>query len=172
MSDNFFNILIAEDNDVSREMMANILKAKGYNVFGAIDGSSAIEVIQNNKIDMAFVDINMHPLGGFEFIKHLIVKGEKMPVVIVTSDTSGDTLMEASALGIKQLMNKPVNPERLLMVTERVLSDAGHYVSPLTVTQHDTKLTPEGFMQKAAQLAQKNIDARVGGPFGLSLIHI
>src|SRR5690606_8489971 len=106
----------------------SILKAKGYKIFGAVDGGSAIEVIQNNKIDMAFVDINMDPQGGFEFIKYLIVQGIKLPVVVVTSDTSGDTLMQANSLGVEQLLHKPVSPERLIQVTERVLVRAGHKI--------------------------------------------
>ncbi|MDB2682860.1 response regulator [Alphaproteobacteria bacterium] len=166
-NDKFFNILVAEDNDVSRELMSAILKAKGYNVFGAIDGGSAIEVIQNTKIDMAFVDINMEPKGGFDFIKHLIVKGNKLPIVIVTSDTSGDTLVEANALGVKQLLHKPVDPERLVQITERVLTRAGHNVNPLgQPVEHKTTFSPDELMTKAAEIAQRNVDIRKGGPFG------
>ncbi len=165
-NDKFFNILIAEDNDVSRELMASILKGKGYTVFGATDGGAAIEVIQNNKIDMAYVDINMDPQGGFEFIKHLVVKGIKLPVVIVTSDTSGDILMQANALGVPQVMHKPINPDRLIQVTERVLSRAGHNVNALGVTEHKIKFSPEELMQRAINIAQNNVESRKGGPFG------
>ena len=81
MSDNFFiNILIAEDNDVSRDMMAGVLRTQGFRVIGAIDGESAIKVVEERPVDLALVDINMSPTGGFEFVKHLVAKGLKIPL--------------------------------------------------------------------------------------------
>lgn len=164
-----FNILIAEDNDVTRELMASILKTQGYNVFGAADGDQAIQVIQTNPIDMAFVDINMDPVGGFEFIKHLIVRGNKLPTVIVTADKSADILIEASNLGVRRILQKPIVPERILETTQRVLKQAGHNFSILASEKRKIKFTPEELMEKAIALAALNAEGKKGGPFGAVL---
>lgn len=162
----FINILIAEDNEVSREMMAGIMKTQGYNVFPAIDGDSAIEVIKNHDIDLALVDINMAPKGGFEFVKYLVIKGIKTPVVIVTGDDSSDILMEANALGVRRVIQKPIEPDRLVQVVQRVLERRGINPQPFAVTARDTKYSPEELMKKAIDLADHNAKSRKGGPFG------
>jgi len=107
-------VLIAEDNDVSRDMMAGILQVQGYNIIHATDGGEAIEQIKNHKVDVALVDINMAPTGGFEFVKHLVVKNIKIPVAVVTGVDTSDVLMEANALGVLQVIQKPINPDRLV----------------------------------------------------------
>ena len=123
MSENSpINILVAEDNDVSREMLVGILKAEGYEVYGAIDGESAIKVIEDRSIHLALVDVNMAPKGGFSFVKYLAAQNIKLPVILVTADDSADMLVEASSLGVAQILQKPVRPNRLLQAVERILS--------------------------------------------------
>ena len=124
----FINVLIAEDNEVSRELMASILRPHGYNVLFADDGESAIDVMHQKAIDLIYVDINMAPKGGFELIKHMVANNIKTPVVIVTSDTSGDLLMKANDLGVEKVFQKPIDPERFLETTRRILVRRGHNI--------------------------------------------
>ncbi len=124
-------ILIVEDNDLSRDLMRGILEGAGYNVKTAIDGRDALDVLKTERIALAYVDLNMEPMGGFEFIKHIRDHNENMhdlagqkhlfPIVIVTADESSDVLMLAQQHGAVQLFKKPVNPERLLRTTEKLL---------------------------------------------------
>lgn len=162
----FASILIAEDNDVSRDMMAAILKAQGYTVHGAVDGESAIRVIGERHVDLALVDINMAPKGGFEFVRYLVAKGKKLPVIIVTGDDSADMLLEATALGVSRVLQKPVDPGRLLESVNRILRKKGINPKPLAVGEHETRLTPEQLMQKVLELAAENVRSGKGGPFG------
>lgn len=161
----FINILIAEDNDVSREMMSGILKAKGFNIYGAIDGETAIKVTEDREIDMALVDVNMAPKGGFEFVKYVVSKGLKIPVVIVTADDSADLLMEASSLGVAKVIQKPVEPDRLVQTVERILRRKGLNPTPLAVTGHQTKYSPEELMDQTIELAAENSRSKRGGPY-------
>ncbi len=167
MSENsFISILVAEDNEVSRELIMSVMRTQGYTVHGAIDGESAIEVMRNHDVDMAFVDINMAPKGGFEFVRYLVVQGIQLPVVIVTSDDSSDILMEASSLGVAQVLHKPVDPERLLQIVSRTLRHKGLKSKPLAVQSHDTQFSHEDLIGKAIALADENAKSKKGGPFG------
>lgn len=167
MSDEgFINILIAEDNDVSREMMAGVLRNQGYRIYGAIDGESAIKVVEDREIDLAFVDVNMTPRGGFEFVKYLVVKGINLPVILVTANDSSDLLMEATALGVQRIIQKPVQPELLIQIAQRLLKQRGLNPKPIAVTATDSKFTPDDLMKRAIQLADKNAKSKRGGPFG------
>jgi guanine deaminase len=162
----FINLLVAEDNDVSREMMAGVLRTQGFRVFGAIDGESAIKVVEDREIDLAIVDVNMAPKGGFEFVKFLMVKGIDIPVVIVTADDGGHVLMDATALGVAKVIQKPVEPEKLLQVVHRLLKRRGLNPQPMGVTVHDGKFLPDELMHKAILLADRNAKSKLGGPFG------
>lgn len=117
-------ILIAEDNDVSRDMMTAILSNAGYHIIPARNGEEAIlhvTEIDQTPIDLALVDINMVPKGGFEFVKYMVAHEIKIPSVIITGDDSSDILTESSALGVEQVYQKPIEPERLLQVVVRIL---------------------------------------------------
>ena len=162
----FINILIAEDNAVSREMMTGILRTQGYTIHGAIDGDAAIKVIEAVDIDVALVDINMAPKGGFEFVKYLVVKGIDVPVVVITGDNSTDILTESSALGVLRVIQKPIEPDRLIETVRRVLVRRGKNPSPLAVQSHDTAHSHEVLMARVLDMAIKNKNSGKGGPFG------
>lgn len=160
------NILIAEDNDVTRDLMTGILQSRGYKIFGAIDGGSAIKVAEERSIDLALVDLNMSPKGGFDFVRYLTVNGMDIPVIIVTSDDSSDLLMAANNLGVRQVLNKPVEPERLIKSVERILSQVGLKQRTVAIEEHITHLTPDKLMGRVIELADKNAKSGRGGPFG------
>ena len=163
---NGVNILIAEDNEISRELMDRVLKTQGYTTTPVTDGGEAIEAIQNNDIDLALVDLNMEPKGGFDFIIHLMANAIQLPVIIITADDSSDVLTRASDLGVTRVLQKPVEPERLLMVTHNVLKRFGHNLSTLGSEVHETRYTPDDLMQRAIDLADRNAQSKKGGPFG------
>ncbi len=158
-------ILIAEDNEVSRELMSAIMKTQGYEVIPVSDGMQAIEAVKNNLIDIALVDLNMEPKGGFAFVKYLVANNIDIPVVIVTADDSSDVLLRASELGIRRVLQKPVEPDRLISVVQQVLKKYGHHVTDKIRTYH-TIYTPEQLMQRAIEIAERNARMQKGGPFG------
>lgn len=165
----FITILIAEDNVVSREMMAAILQTQGYKTVGASDGDEAIAVIKKTSVDLALVDLNMAPTGGFEFVKYLLVNGIDVPVVVVTADDSSDMLIESSSLGVQRVLQKPIQPARLLETVSKILKRRGLNPQPMGVEGHDLKFTHEALMARAVELANKNAQSRKGGPFGAVL---
>lgn len=160
------HVLIAEDNDVSRQLMVGILKKQGYQIHEAINGEEAIGVIGKQRMDLALVDINMSPLGGFEFIRHLRVQGMDIPVIIVTGDDRSDMLFETRELGVDQVITKPVQPDRLLKSVARVLQRK-KLKPPQPKSQiRQSSFTPEELMKKALDMAQQNFSSGKGGPFG------
>ncbi len=163
---NNINILIAEDNEISRELMRNILETQGYNIITVSDGEEAINIVNDNIIDVALVDLNMMPKGGFEFVQYLVVNSIKIPVVIVTADDSSDILMRANELGVTRVLQKPVDPDRLISVVQHVLKRYGHNFDVIAVQKYDTNYTKDQLMQRAIELAERNAKSGKGGPFG------
>ena len=157
-TEGFINILVAEDNDVSREMLAAPLRAQGYRVFGAIDGESAIKVVDDRLIDLALIDVHMAPKGGMEFVKYLLVHGLDIPVIIITADDSSHILVEASSLGVAQVIQKPVEPEKLIQMVHRILKRRGINPQPMVVSAAQTNFTPDQLMERALALWRRRRD--------------
>lgn len=160
------SILVAEDNEISRELMCSVLKTHGYSVIPAVDGGDAIEKIKENAVDLALVDLNMEPKGGFDIVKYLVVHGISLPVVIITADDSSDVLTIANDLGVSRVLQKPVEPDRLLGIVQRILKRNGHNLNYITSETVNTSYTPDQLMQRAIELAERNAKTRKGGPFG------
>ncbi len=162
----YISILIAEDNQISREMMAKILSARGFTILHAGDGDEAIALMKTETPDLAIVDINMAPTGGFAFMRHLVVQGIDLPVVIVTSDDSSDLLIEASNLGVQRVLQKPVAPQRLVDTVVHILKRRGFNPDHMGVASYDTRFSGEDLMKRALQLAEQNFKSGKGGPYG------
>lgn len=160
------NILIAEDNEISRELMAGILKTQGFSIVPASDGDEAIDIVEKQTIDLALVDLNMEPKGGFAFIKHLKAYGIDIPVVIITADDSSDILMLAGELGVSRVLQKPVEPDRLISLTKNILKRHGHNLNFIPSTIYESSYTHDQLMQRAIELAERNARTGKGGPFG------
>lgn len=162
----FITILVAEDNDMSRDVMLSILQAQNYNAIGARDGGEAIELVRENLFDLALVDINMAPRGGFEFVRHLRANGIDLPMVIVTSDDTSDMLVEANALDVTRVLQKPVVPERLIQTVNTILKKRGLNPDPMGVEERQSSFTPEQLMARAIEVAEYNKRMQRGDAFG------
>lgn len=163
---NNINILIAEDNEISRELMSSILSTQGYTIIPASDGEAAIQATKEHVIALALVDLNMEPKGGFEFVKYLVTHGIKLPVVIITADDSSDILIRATELGVTRVLQKPVEPDRLISVAQHVLKRYGHNLNIEPVITRSLQYSHDQLMQRAIDLAERNAKTRKGGPFG------
>ena len=111
-------ILLVEDNDFVRMQIHRFLTGDGYDVVEAPDGLTALNLVSDD-IQLAIVDIRMEPVDGMEFVKSLRAKNNQTPVIFVTGDQSPDLLSEASQLGVKATLMKPVEKERLLKMVAR-----------------------------------------------------
>lgn len=114
-------ILIAEDNAVVRMQIEHILDQAGYDVVTAEDGHDAKEKL-SDQIDLVIADVRMEPVGGFDLVRIIESTGYATPVIFVTGDDSPDLLSQAGKLGVKMLLKKPIEQERLLAMVERLLA--------------------------------------------------
>lgn len=161
-------VLVAEDNAVSRQLMANILTAHGYEVMQAVDGGSAIKVVEENNVILAVVDQFMSPKGGFDFVRHLSMNDYNIPVIMVTAYQISDLLIEARKFGITRVLQKPVDPDRLIEIVRRALGSKKEILeedSSLASEIYDGAYTPEELMQKTLDLAERNLTNKKSPPF-------
>jgi len=107
------NILIVDDSRIIRNVVKNVLEEIGIsneNIFDAPDGNAALEIIDNNSIDMLLVDWNMPNLNGLDLVR--ILRGrdsyKKTPIIMITSEAARYNIMEAIKAGVTDYVVKPV----------------------------------------------------------------
>ncbi len=99
-------ILVAEDDDSLRKLLALTLKLDGYSVVLAQDGREALSAFDAHNIDFVLLDINMPLLDGLEVCSELR-KRTDVPIIMLTANTRTDDVVTGIELGADHYMTKP-----------------------------------------------------------------
>jgi len=124
-------ILIVDDDGVVITSLSIILKANGYEVFKAQDGSAAVNMVRTQRPDVILLDINFPPefmavtWDGFQIMEWLrrLEEGANTPIFIVTSGDPEKYVSRARDLGAAAFFRKPVVHEQLINAIRRVLKE-------------------------------------------------
>lgn len=108
-------ILVADDEQVNRDMMEAILSRLGYKVLLAADGGQAVSLAVVQMPDLILMDIMMPGMDGFEATKKLKENDRTkiIPVVVVSGKTEVSDRVKALEAGADDFLNKPVDPTEL-----------------------------------------------------------
>lgn len=111
-----FTALVVDDNDFIRlEMKKNLIYLGLKEVFEAANGMDALQLLEK-KPDIIICDINMEPLNGFEFVKHvraLAPPACDVPVIFLTGEAKEQQVQEAKNLAVNAYLLKPVTLDNL-----------------------------------------------------------
>lgn len=119
-------ILVVDDDALMRKFVLNLLTRLGVQqVDEAVDGNAGLAAAAHFKPDLVLSDIHMHPMGGLEFVErlraHPSAELRKVPVLMMSADTSNVTLKEAVPLGIAAYIVKPPQISALRTKLEQAL---------------------------------------------------
>jgi len=107
-------ILIAEDHQDAREMLATLLRAHGYPVLQAKDGDQAIDLFDRHRPQLAILDMMMPKMGGYPVLEHFRDKSDAPPIIMITANEGSRHKAYAEYLGVVDYIRKPFAMERLL----------------------------------------------------------
>jgi CheY-like chemotaxis protein len=126
-------ILVTDDDATTRLMVRGIIKKAGHTVASAADGQAALRALHRQKFDLVFLDIWMPKMSGLVLLDRL--NGEKYipKIVVMTSDQTSDTLLEALRGRVYQYLRKPLDTTTVLTTLEGALS-TGSEVPAIEVT--------------------------------------
>jgi|SRR5690349_15719975 DNA-binding NtrC family response regulator len=129
-------ILVVEDEEVYRELLARILTKAGYDVVQAADGFRALSIMEKSKIDLVISDIFMPGMNGYSLVARLRAKWPSMPVILTTGFLSEETAKNMMN-GSVDFIPKPIDPEKLIELIHRQLSTGNSLTAdePLPTTR-------------------------------------
>lgn len=125
MSENH-KILVVEDNDFVRMQIVRYLEETGAEIFEASEAQGALTHIREQHvtpapITLAIVDVRMEPVDGLDFIKSIRGLDMDTPVILVTGDNNPDLLEQAGKWGVRAVMMKPVQKDRLVRTVAKTI---------------------------------------------------
>jgi len=113
-----YNILIVDDSHSMRQVIRRTIQISGFDVaqfFEVNNGKEALELLDNERVDVILSDINMPVMDGITFIR-LLQKDHitaKIPVIVITTEGREACLKNFLDLGVTAYLQKPFKPETI-----------------------------------------------------------
>lgn len=113
------SILVVDDEEMLRDIMARILVKEGYTIDMAEDGEDALEKLRNKRYNLLILDIKMPRMNGFELLK--IARKEYPDIGVIMMTAYGDTytVKDALLLGADEYITKPFKSFEINLIVER-----------------------------------------------------
>jgi two-component system, NtrC family, response regulator AtoC len=113
--------LVVDDDDLSRELLKEVLARDGHVVTLAADGSEAVQKLDESPFDLVISDVQMAKLGGFELLATIARSHPETTVILVTAYADPGAAMDAVSRGAADYLTKPVDITLLRATITRAL---------------------------------------------------
>jgi len=117
------SILIVDDENSLRTMLARVLRQAGWEVTTAADGQTALNLLGDTRFDLIYLDIHLSEMTGLKVLEAARRSYPELPVVLFTGQASLATSLEALRLGATDYLIKPIDPEVLIARTRVILEE-------------------------------------------------
>jgi len=114
-------VLVVDDEEGSRRIIAEILDLNGYDADTAASGPEALELARNSSYQVAVLDYRMPHMNGVQLFERLKQMCPELVGIFLTGYPTVDTVFPAIASGIERVLAKPVNTEELLDVISQAV---------------------------------------------------
>ena len=118
------NILIAEDEERLRRLITKYLKGEGYQVFEAANGLEAIEILGQESIDLAVLDVMMPKADGWQVCRR-IREQSSIPIIMLTARSQEEDKLFGFSLGVDDYVTKPFSTRELVARIKALLKRSG-----------------------------------------------
>jgi len=135
MDKDSIKILVVDDEDGILDVTEGFFERKGYQVYTAKNGAKALDIINREKIDCVFTDINMPVMDGLELAERIRHIESTLPVVVMTGYPSLENTIQTLKNGVVDYLIKPVNLEQMELTLCRILRERGLFIENLILKE-------------------------------------
>jgi CheY-like chemotaxis protein/HPt (histidine-containing phosphotransfer) domain-containing protein len=119
------HILVAEDNELSAQVLEQALVRQGHRVRLASNGREVLTLSQQGVFDLLLLDVHMPELDGFQVVRAIrereLTAGGHLPIIALTARSRKEDRQRCLAAGMDDFQTKPIGPADLLAAIDRVL---------------------------------------------------
>ena len=120
------HILVAEDNELSAQVLEESLVRQGHRVRLVGNGREALGLAEQGGFDLLLLDVHMPELDGFQVVKAVrereVTAGGHLPIIALTARSRKEDREHCLAAGMDDFQTKPIRPADLLAAIDRVLT--------------------------------------------------
>jgi serine/threonine protein kinase/CheY-like chemotaxis protein len=118
------SILVVDDNDANRDMLARRLSRRGYTTLTASGGREAIAAIESETPDLVLLDVMMPEVNGLDVLRHVRETRSvaDLPIIMATAKNASDDIVEALHSGANDYVTKPLDFNVVVARVETQLS--------------------------------------------------
>jgi two-component system, OmpR family, response regulator VanR len=127
-------LLFVEDDAVTRTQISEILQMLFDNIYIATDGEEALQLYEDVSPDIILTDIKMPKRDGISLIRRIRKENYKLPIVLMTSFTEQNLLINAANLSIDGYLVKPIDLHTLTSTLSRALQRSAHQTILISLT--------------------------------------
>lgn len=113
-------IMVVDDEMHIRELVRFYLDKAGFDTIEAANAEEALDIVENQYIDLAVVDIMMPEMDGFELVEQMRQYRE-FPVIMLTAKSQSKDKLRGFSLGIDDYVTKPFDPDELMARVKTIL---------------------------------------------------
>jgi CheY-like chemotaxis protein len=122
-------ILYAEDDRDCRELFAFVLRHHDYQVYEAINGAQAVQIVREEPIDLVILDVRMPMMTGYDAARMIGNEAPHIPVVFLSAKGLQREVRTAFDCGpmVVDYLVKPVTPDQLVLRVDQILQVVRSY---------------------------------------------
>jgi DNA-binding NtrC family response regulator len=117
-------ILIADDNELNKETLAEILTEEGYEVKAVNDGREGINAFLEEPYDLVITDLRMPKVDGLEFLKYIKGVNRDNIVIMITGHATVNAAVSAMKMGAFDFISKPIKDDLVKLSVSRAMNFA------------------------------------------------
>ena len=121
MDEGCVRVLLVEDDQDNRELMAEVLQANGYQVVSAASGAEGLRRLAERPVSVIVTDVGLPGMGGLEVARAARKAAPGVPILVVTGYTDRDDVHRARGRDVDAVLVKPVDPDELTAAVAAVL---------------------------------------------------
>ncbi len=159
-------ILVLDDEPVSRKALVECLADTPHDVRPASDVHEALDMLDEELFDVAFVDLRLEGASGIEFIPKALERAPWIKVVLMTAYASIESAVEAVRAGAVDYLEKPFRPGQVKVLVEKLLAIRRRERESKSLSESTERAEPESVlesedpeMQKVLELARQAADS-------------
>jgi len=115
-------ILLADDEIMLRDLLAELLESNGFNVIKVSSGMEVLKLLTEElMVDMIIIDFNMPEMNGLECIQRVRELNFDMPIILSTGSLNIDTKFDIEKIGINSILLKPYEFETMFSTIQKLL---------------------------------------------------
>src|SRR5436305_14005731 len=130
-------ILAADDDPQLLRLISRNLQLEGYDVLAASDGQQALELIENNSLDLVLLDVMMPRMDGFT-VCYRVREFSSVPIIIITARGQDQDKVRGLDLGADDYLTKPFSVDELLARVRAVIRRSQFTSHEETQSTHTT----------------------------------